>query len=117
MRTARKRAGKGKRKIATVMREYKRGTLKSGSGRKVTSRLAGGRHRHERGPARQPQAQKAAMTVVNPNERRIGRHKTRVRKGRGQPRVNAKIHVLALAVCLLAGCAKPRSQMEIPEPP
>jgi len=30
--------GKGKRKVAKVMREHKHGTLKSGSGRKVKSR-------------------------------------------------------------------------------
>jgi len=35
----RKSGGKGKRKIAKVMREHKRGTLKSGrSGKKVKSR-------------------------------------------------------------------------------
>jgi hypothetical protein len=31
-------SGKGKKKVAKVMREHKHGTLKSGSGRKVKSR-------------------------------------------------------------------------------
>jgi hypothetical protein len=35
---ARKQTTGGKKKVAKVMREHKKGTLKSGSGKKVTSR-------------------------------------------------------------------------------
>src|SRR5262245_36619038 len=110
MRTARKRAGKGKRKIATVMREYKRGTLKSGSGRKSTSRQAGRRHRHERGPPGEPQAQQAALIQIMRKEKReqLLRLGSRAAGLRG---------VAAVLLCLGVSCAKPRSQIEIPEPP
>ena len=37
-----------KKKVHKVMHEHKKGTLKSGSGKKVRSRKAGGRHCHVR---------------------------------------------------------------------